>query len=307
MQSRLPFEKVHSQQRLIETQSVSLHVAGRHVMLQHADGTLTDAGRHCQPHAGEDHPLMYSYEQPLINDKFVMGDSGNRVKVGQWKGGAWQMTNEGNTCVKRNKHAYVVNLSVRRAMKRTDVWVWAQRDKQLNTCPVAAMKHVMPGNRGEPVKPAPDAPLVLPRITAQMRLASEAARLAHLREHVIHKIKQNAHVNIEGRPHDAIAEDYATLWVLDDGTRDWTISVQRTSFHEEGRPTIETILNRPRNGATMIPLGTPYPWDLDTKGDEDTVYCVLDMVYNMAMRRTRDNGEHVYKHCFLDWQACKTE
>ena len=30
------------------------------------------------------------------------------------------------------------------------------------------------------------------------------------------------------------------------------------------------------------------------------------MAYNMAMRRTRDKGVHVYKHCFLDWQACKT-
>lgn len=56
----------------------------------------------------------------------------------------------------------------------------------------------------------------------------------------------------------------------------------------------------------MIPLGTPYPWDLDTKGDEDTGYCVIDLVCNMAMRRTRDQGKHVHKHCFLDWQACNT-
>ena len=56
----------------------------------------------------------------------------------------------------------------------------------------------------------------------------------------------------------------------------------------------------------MIPLGTPYPWDLDKQSSEDTGSCVIDMVYNMAMRRTRDKGVRVYKHCFFEWQACKT-
>ena len=63
--------------------------------LQRADGTLTDAGRHYHSAVGEDPPLMYSYEQPLINDKFVMGYSGRKVQVRRWKDGAWHVTNQG--------------------------------------------------------------------------------------------------------------------------------------------------------------------------------------------------------------------
>lgn len=142
-------------------------------------------------HVGEYPPLMYSYEQPLINDKFVMGYNGNRVKVRPWQGGAWQVTKEGDTYFKYNQNEYTVNLPVRRAVKTQDVWVWAQGDNQLSTFPVAEMKHVQLGNRGEFVRPAPDAPLVLPRIIAHMRLASEAARLAHLREGVMRKINRS--------------------------------------------------------------------------------------------------------------------
>ena len=108
---------------------------------------------------------------------------------------------------------------------------------------------------------------------------------------------------IDGANYHVIAYEYADDIVLtlhpDD---EWTIATQRTSFHEEGRPTMEIVLIRPLHGATMIPLGTPYAWDLNPMGDERTGTCVIEMVHDMAMRRT----QHVYKHCFDDWQACKT-
>ena len=95
------------------TQVRSLHVAGRRVKLQHADGTLTAAGRHYHQHVGEYPPLMYSYEQPLINDTFVMGYNGNRVQIRAWKNGAWQMTKQREAYFKNKKNEYVVNLPVR--------------------------------------------------------------------------------------------------------------------------------------------------------------------------------------------------
>ena len=69
------------------TQGRSLHVAGRRVMLQQADGPLTAAGRHYHQRVGEYPPLMYSYEQPLINDTYVMGYNRIRVQVIMWKNG----------------------------------------------------------------------------------------------------------------------------------------------------------------------------------------------------------------------------
>ena len=45
------------------TQGRSLQIGGQRKKLQHADGTLTDAGEHYHKLVGEEPPLMYSYEQ----------------------------------------------------------------------------------------------------------------------------------------------------------------------------------------------------------------------------------------------------
>ena len=80
-----------------------LPVWGQREKLQHADGTLTDAGRIYHEHVGEEQPLMYAYEHGLFSDKFVMGYKGKKVTVRQWKDGAWQVTKEGEAYYKHNK------------------------------------------------------------------------------------------------------------------------------------------------------------------------------------------------------------
>ena len=114
------------------TQGRFLDIGGRRVRLQLADGTLTDAGRHYHSAVGEDPPLMYSYEQPLHNDRYVWGYNGNRVTVRQWKDGAWRVTKEGENYFKHNKNEYVVHVPVRRAVKREERWAWAQGRNQHN-------------------------------------------------------------------------------------------------------------------------------------------------------------------------------
>ena len=63
------------------TQGSFLQVGNQRVKLQNKDGALTAAGTHYWEHIQEDPPLMYSYDQPLINNQWVIGYNGKRVRV----------------------------------------------------------------------------------------------------------------------------------------------------------------------------------------------------------------------------------
>ena len=97
-----------------------------------------------------------------------------------------------------------------------------------------------------------------------------------------------------------IGFDSNLLWVYDPEGQ-WSISTQSANFFEDGRPTIETILQRPLYGASTVPIGTIYPWGLDENSQENTGTCVIDMIYECALKRSN----HAYKHCFANWETCK--
>ena len=69
-----------------------LHSGNRRIRLQNGDGTLTPAGYHYHQHLGEEQPLLYSYEQPLEQNKWVRGYNGKQVQVRSRVNGAWQVT-----------------------------------------------------------------------------------------------------------------------------------------------------------------------------------------------------------------------
>ena len=54
------------------------------IKLQKPDGALTRQGRDYYDMIGLNPPLLYSYEQPLINDKFVLGYDGKKILVRRW-------------------------------------------------------------------------------------------------------------------------------------------------------------------------------------------------------------------------------
>ena len=287
------------------TQGRFLQIGNRRARLQNADGTLTRAGEHYHEHLGEEPPLLYPYEQQLDQNQWVWGYNGKKVHVRKWVNGAWQVTKKGENYFRYNKNEYVVQVPVRRivSVRRNgqDMYVLARGHNQRSHFPVATMKHVARGLNGMPVAPAFDAPLVLPRMTVQLRLASDQERLTYLREGILAKIGENASVEVEelGVGH-VVGYESQEIWAYDpDG--EWRIATQRTNFREDGRPTIEVILNRPLRGGTMIPFGTRYPWGLDEKTQENTGTCVIDMIYESALVRSN----HKYKHVFKDWQECE--
>ena len=54
------------------------------IKLQKPDGSLTRQGRDYYDMIGLNPPLLYSYEQSLINDKFVRGYDGKNMLVRRW-------------------------------------------------------------------------------------------------------------------------------------------------------------------------------------------------------------------------------
>ena len=61
----------------------------RRIKIQNADGTLTSAGDFYYDNIlGIAKPTLYTYDQELIRDRFVMAYDGTEIKVRQWDRGA---------------------------------------------------------------------------------------------------------------------------------------------------------------------------------------------------------------------------
>ena len=282
------------------TQGSFLKVGNRKVKLQNKDGSLTTAGQHYWERVDETPPLMYSYDQPIINNS-VMGFNGKRVIVRKRVNGQWQITKKGEDYYRYNRNEYVVHVPVRRVVYMKDnVYVWANGSGSGDTFPVAEMQYIGTNHHGYPV-PAFEDMLVLPKITVQVRLAEEHERQAYMKEGVLAKIQENTTIDIhEVGPRHVVGFESSCIWVYDP-TQEWTISIQHANFFEQETPTIETILQRPLHGASAVPIGMIYPWGLDERCQEDTGTCVVDMIYECALMRSN----HKYKHCFSGWDACK--
>jgi hypothetical protein len=86
---------------------------------------------------------------------------------------------------------------------------------------------------------------------------------------------------------------------------------RRTTFRDNGRPTTETILNRPLQGAVLLD-GCWRPWDLDPRSLESTGDCAVRMLEmwhvkwampSGAERRKGNNSRvavHVFRRCEVE-------
>jgi hypothetical protein len=87
----------------------------------------------------------------------------------------------------------------------------------------------------------------------------------------------------------------STPWILSNGPM--LLSRRRTMFRDNGRPTMETILNRPLQGLAVLD-GCWRPWDLDPRCLESTGDCAVRMLeachvqWLMTSRAARRNGNN---------------
>ncbi len=81
---------------------------GRRIKLVGADSQPTAEGRYYYAQLGVDVPLLYAYEQPLLNDKWVMAFDGTRVKVRERNAdGSWRITKNGEDYFRYNRNQYL--------------------------------------------------------------------------------------------------------------------------------------------------------------------------------------------------------
>ena len=146
------------------TQGSFLKVGNRKVKLQNKDGSLTAAGQQYWERVDEAPPLMYSYDQPIINNS-VMGYNGKRVIVRKRVNGQWQITKKGEDYYRYNRNEYVVHVPVRRVVHTNGVYAWANGSGLGDTFPVANLQHISANNYGSAIPVSFDEHLVLPKIT----------------------------------------------------------------------------------------------------------------------------------------------
>ena len=84
---------------------------GRRIKLVGADSQPTAEGRFYYAQLGVDVPRLYAYEQPLLNDKWVMAFDGTRVKVRERNSdGSWRITKKGEAYFRLNRNQYLPNV-----------------------------------------------------------------------------------------------------------------------------------------------------------------------------------------------------
>ena len=79
-----------------KTMTVNLHLtSNRNVRLVGADGVVTAEGEEYYRVLGVEFPSIYPYEQPLINEKWVLGFDGKKHMVRRFVSGEWVVTPKG--------------------------------------------------------------------------------------------------------------------------------------------------------------------------------------------------------------------
>ena len=81
---------------------------GAKIPLIGADSKPTPAGKFYYGQLGVEPPKRYAYEQPLINDQWVLGFDGSRVKVRTRNAdGTWKITSAGLAYFRYNRSEFL--------------------------------------------------------------------------------------------------------------------------------------------------------------------------------------------------------
>ena len=95
---------------------------GRKISLIGADSKPTAAGVFYYKELGVEPPKRYAYEQPLLNDKWVVAFDGSRVKVREkLADGSWRITKAGLSYFKYNRTEYLPSIPYLMAKNQTIV------------------------------------------------------------------------------------------------------------------------------------------------------------------------------------------
>ncbi len=255
----------------VEGGAVSLKYAGRNnhgrylqsggsrIRLMAADGEATAAGRYFYGTLqGLPIPALYAYESPLIHDKYVQGFDGSMVLVRRKNAeGIWEPTAAGRNYFKYARDEIEVQVPVVTPRPDGKIPAWWGR---YGTLPD-------PFTVGYLRSP--------PNQAAYRRLATQAQQDAFVRQAVQRWLQEyGTRTIVDGQERLIVLLD-SKPWILADGP--WLLNRRRTMFRDNGRPTTETILNRPLQGRVVLD-GCWRPWDLDPSCLASTGDCAIRML-----------------------------
>lgn len=80
---------------------------GRRIPLIGSDNRSTAAGKRYFELLGVPPPSLYNYDQPLHNDKWVIGNDGRKILVRKRPHGEWEITPQGENYFKYNRSEYM--------------------------------------------------------------------------------------------------------------------------------------------------------------------------------------------------------
>ena len=255
---------------------------GRKIALIGADSRPTAAGLFYYKELGIEPPKRFAYEQPLLNDKWVVAFDGSRVKVRErMADGSWRITKAGMPYFKYNRTEFLPSIPYLVAKNLLSDGNGGYDGTVALDSRDAHMSKIFQPRDFQDVG-LPD-PATVGRVRA-MRVgrlplhASDAEQLAEAREAVLAQLRALDRVRINGTEYVllGIASDVWHVW---DESRPLKVDQQRTNFWDDRPPTTETILGRPlRDWA--LPDGAWRPFDLHPDTFESFQHgCAVQMIH----------------------------
>ena len=255
-----------------------LMAGGRRTKLIEAAGKVTAAGRaYYQEVLGIAPPRLFAYEQPLIDDKWVIGFSGQRVLVRRRQAdGSWTITKAGENYFRYNRDEYEVEVPyVILKLKTPGNDALPSRADATNVY----ANELPPRNETERQRyyaplgdeEARDAPPWKLTVRNYREARANNRSLAATLENKEGEIVAAAGAQVEARTtiHNTktgtswkevhwLYQDVIYVW---DRTRPFRVSARRTNIYDEEPPTTQVILNRPL-ASHAVPDGFLRPWEL---------------------------------------------
>ncbi len=229
-------------------------------------------------------PTLYNYHQPLINDRWVEGYDGRRIKVRERnEDGSWRILAKGVGYFRYNRVEYLAQVP----------YVLARRDS-ITRGDYMPMQIDFSGadNQGPPVRDEASGS-VIREVVGQIRQAQFRGRPLHAsreitteeaRQSTLAQLRLRDTVVIEEAAYHILGIDSDVLYLWDEN-RPLQIDQRRTNFWDDAPPTTEAILGRPLQ-SWALPDGMWRPFDLhpDTFQRWDHG-CAVQMLYQSFTKR----------------------
>ena len=245
------------QRRQTSTGQFVIAPSGRKITLIDASGKLTKAGNIYYDKLDIEPPMIYDYDQPLINETHALDRFGNEIRVRQRKAdGTWKITSAGKAYFKFNRTEYMPNIPV---------LTYDPLEQKI-------VKKYIPWEE-----------YTVGRLRSNGHVAGDDIQLSEVRRAVEKELKEFTMRKVQGRRYHVLREqsDSMLLW---DEEREITID-QRRNFWDRERATTEVLLGRPLQ-SWVLPDGMWRPFEMhpDTFNEHDHG-CAVQMLYKSFVSR----------------------